>query len=99
MMRSVCDKRLVLPPKNYSVPKNDAINLIDHKYDEISVCQTFGTTTLELFNPWQRRQKKLFDFFFIKICVCLFCKMDSLKIEFGINHYKCRVIQVIKVDF
>ena len=25
----------------------------------------------------------------MKICVCPFCKKDSLKIVVGLNHYKC----------
>ena len=41
-----------------------------------------------LSNPRQRRQK-LVDQFMMKICVFPFCKMDSLKIVFGLNHCKC----------
>ena len=27
--------------------------------------------------------------YFDEICVCPFCKLDLLKIVFGLNHYKC----------
>ena len=33
--------------------------------------------------------KNLFDLFLCRICVYPFCKMDSLKIVLGLNHYKC----------
>ena len=41
-----------------------------------------------LSNPPQRHQK-LVDQMMMKICVCPFCKMDSLKIVFGLNNCKC----------
>ena len=88
MMRSVCAKLLVLPPKNYSVSGNGATNLLtDFSIHQILPSDDTITKGL-LSNPQQQRQK-LIDQIMMKICVCPFCKMDSLKIVFGLNHYKC----------
>ena len=58
--------------KGYSVPTNSNKNLLRSKYDEISVCQTSGTATKELFSPQKRRQKfdKTMYITAIFHCVC-----------------------------
>ena len=41
-MRSVCAKLLVLPPKNYSVPGNNAQNLVDQNVIKIKCLSLFA---------------------------------------------------------
>ena len=41
MMRSVCAKLLVLPPKNYSVPSNGAQKLVDRNGIKIKCLSLF----------------------------------------------------------
>ena len=41
MMRSVCAKLLVLPPKNYSVPGNNAQKLVDRNVIKIKCLSLF----------------------------------------------------------
>ena len=57
--------------------------------NQIIYIQIYETVTKGLLsNPQQRRQKLVKTFLMI-IYVCPFCKLDSLKILIGLNHFKC----------